>query len=43
MMVYSGLNINSPARTRTSDLVVTLNPILLPEVDYLFTADFTLR
>jgi len=27
----------SPARTRTSDLVVTLNPVLLPEVDYLFS------
>ena len=29
--------INSPARNRTSDLVVTLNPLLLTEVDSLFT------
>jgi len=33
----------SPARTRTSDLVVTLNPKLLSEVDYIFTVGFTLR
>ena len=27
----------SPSRTRTSDLVVTLDPELLPEVDYLIS------
>jgi len=30
------LQVGSPARTRTSDLVVTLNPKLLSEVDYIF-------
>lgn len=32
----------SPSRTRTSDLVVTLDPELLPEVDYLFSVAFAL-
>jgi len=31
----------SPARTRTSDLVVTLDPELLPEVDYIISHGFT--
>ena len=34
---------SSPARTRTSDLVVTLNPKLLSEVDYIFAVGLTLR
>jgi len=32
----------SPARTRTSDLVVTLDPKLLSEVDYFFSLSLTL-
>ena len=33
----------SPSRTRTSDLVVTLNPKLLSEADYIFAIAFSIR